>query len=90
MERRTYTPKGNLLSINQVCPHCLKPASGRLKLIRFCPQCNEPVHRPCLKSTAPAHEGFLSHCLTLRHQGIDPADVFPQLSKWPRGETDLS
>ena len=83
MERYIRTTRGTVISILQVCPHCLKPSTGRLKLNRFCPPCDEPVHRPCLHAVAPLHEGFLSHCETLRLQGIMPGDVFPQLCDWP-------
>lgn len=73
---------------HQVCPHCFKTGTGRLKLNRFCPQCGERVHRLCLNKTAPAHEGFEGHCETLRRQGIAPEDVFVQISAWPKKEAE--
>ena len=84
MIRESYTQKGNLLNRHVVCPHCLKPGTGRLKLNRFCPQCGEAIHRPCQKSTAPAHRRFISHLAALRRQGVSPGQVFPQLCDWPK------
>ena len=83
MQKITYY-RGRMLNRCEVCPHCFKAGLGRRKLNRFCEQCGEPVHRLCLKLMAPAHGGFESHCETLRSQGIEPADVFVQLSAWPR------
>ena len=84
MQRITYY-KGTMLTRCEVCPHCFGSGQGRRKLNRFCAQCGESIHRLCLKSTAPAHEGFASHCETLRRQGMNPADVFVQFSEWPEG-----
>ena len=90
MLMETRTAKGTLIFRQRVCPHCLKSGMGRRKLNRFCPQCDEAVHRLCLNDTAPAHEGFASHCETLRSQGIMPGTVFPQLCDLPRTEPQPS
>lgn len=82
MIRYSYTRRGHLLNRTVVCPHCLKPGSGRRKLNRHCPPCGEAVHRICLPLTAPAHDSWLNQLEALRSQGISPGSVFPQISDW--------